>query len=240
MLAFIDESYRSEGTDNPKTTFGSVIVSRDRYRDLDKGLFDLKQHFFKIQRGFDLELKGRLLLNERKVTLPKNREFIRQVLSLLREIEVVVFAVVQDGVQSMQSQFHDLDYLPNLYRQILRRINNLVAAKHSDKMASLIFDAIDDSTNHRIARQIYNYFYLHRWGQGSNHLLFHPFFADSKISAGLELADILSYCVNERYIGRRGHIEDFFQEFRELAYNHEDEPGKMLWGIEMIQADPPR
>ncbi|MCA1960011.1 MAG: DUF3800 domain-containing protein, partial [Desulfomonile sp.] len=131
-------------------------------------------------------------------------------------------------------------YLPNLYRQILRRINSYVADTHGDKLASLVFDAVDDSTNHRIARQIYNYFYLHRWGQGSNNLLFHPFFADSKISAGLELADILSYCVNERYIGRRGHIETFFQEFRNLAHNHEEEPGKMVWGIEMIPPDPPR
>ena len=32
--------------------------------------------------------------------------------------------------------------------------------------------------------------------------------------------------------------ETFFQEFRELAYNHEDEPGKMVWAIEMIQLDP--
>jgi len=240
MLAFIDESYRSDNTDNPKTTFGAVTISRERYRDLDKGLFELKQHFFKIERGFDLELKGRLLLNERKVTLPKNREFVRQVLGLLKEVGVVVFAVVQDGVQSMQSQTYDLDYLPNLYRQILRRINNYVAANHPDKVTSLVFDAIDDSTNHRIARQIYNYFYLHRWGQGSRNLLFHPFFADSKISAGLELADILSYCVNERYIGRRGHIETFFQEFRELAYNHEEEPGRMVWGIEMVQGDQPR
>ncbi|MCA1960010.1 MAG: hypothetical protein LDL33_04360, partial [Desulfomonile sp.] len=107
MLAFIDESYRSEGTDNPKTTFGAIVVTRERYRDLDKGLFELKQHFFKIQRGFDLELKGRLLLNERKVIMPKNREFVRQVLSLLKEYDVVVLAVVQDGVQSMQLRGDD-------------------------------------------------------------------------------------------------------------------------------------
>lgn len=240
MLAFIDESYRSENTDNPKTTFGAVVVTRDRYRELDKGLFELKQVFFKIQRGFDLELKGRMLLNERKIIMPKNREFLRQLLSLLKEYDVTVLAVVQDGVQSMQSRGDDLDYLPNLYRQILRRINNYVAGTHPDKIASLVFDAVDDSTNHRIARQIYNYFYLHRWGQGSNNLLFHPFFADSKISAGVELADILSYCVNERYIGRRGYIETFFQEFRNLAYNYEEQPGKTVWGIEMIPPDPPR
>lgn len=62
MLAFIDESYRSDNTDNPKTTFGAVLIERERYRDLDKGVFELKQHFFKVQRGFDLDLKGRFLL----------------------------------------------------------------------------------------------------------------------------------------------------------------------------------
>ena len=240
MLAFIDESYRSASTDNPKTTFGCVMICRERYRQLDKDLFELKKHFFKVQRGFEVELKGRLLLNERKIVLPKNREFIRQIQSLLKEAQVTVCAVIQDGVQSMQSKYQDLDYLPSLYRQILRRIDLYAAAKHPERITSIVFDGIDGSTNHKIGRQIYNYFYLHRWGQGSNNLLFHPFFADSKLSAGLELADILSYCVNERYIGRRGHIEECFQSFRELAYNHEEELGKTVWGIEQIQADPAR
>jgi hypothetical protein len=239
MLAFIDESYRSDNTDNPKTTFGAVLIERERYRDLDKGVFELKQHFFKVQRGFDLELKGRFLLGERKIILPKNREFIRQVLSLLKEHNVTVFAVVQDGIQNMTSLKTDANYLPNLYRHILRRINSFAETTSPEKLVSLVFDGIDDATNHKIGRQIYNYFYLHRWGQGAKNILFHPFFADSKISAGIELADILAYCVNERYIGRRDYIEEFFQNFRELSYNHEQEPGKTMWGIQAIEPDPP-
>jgi hypothetical protein len=238
MLAFIDESYRSDNTDNPKTTFAAIVVRRENCRGLDKGLFEIKQHFFKVQRGFEVELKGRLLLAERKIRLPKNRELVSQIVSLLREHEVVVFGVVQDGMTSMQSSYPDLDYLPNLYRQILRRVNHY--AEQHQALASLVFDAIDDATNQKTTRQISNYLNLHRWGQESTHLLRHPFFADSKNSAGIELADILAYCVNERYIGRRGYIEGFFTEMRDLAFNYDEEPGKTVWGIEAIPPDPPR
>jgi hypothetical protein len=42
-----------------------------------------------------------------------------------------------------------------------------------------------------------------------------------------------------RYVGRRGHLEEFFQQFRDLSYTPQDpEGGPALWGISMIGPGP--
>ena len=52
------------------------------------------------------------------------------------------------------------------------------------------------------------------------------------------MADVIAYCVNQRYGGRRGYLEDVFQKFRGLAYNHEDQDEDFkLWGFSMVKPD---
>jgi hypothetical protein len=49
------------------------------------------------------------------------------------------------------------------------------------------------------------------------------------------LADVLAYCVNERYVGRREYLEEYFQRFRDLAFNYQNpETNLNLWGIQQI------
>jgi hypothetical protein len=81
---------------------------------------------------------------------------------------------------------------------------------------------------------------LHHWGQTSKNILPTPFFCDSVVSPGIQIADVLAYCVNQRYTGRRGYLEDIFQRFRELAYNHQDpDEDFTLWGVCMVKPDEP-
>jgi len=61
------------------------------------------------------------------------------------------------------------------------------------------------------------------------------FFANSLLSSGLQVADILAYCANERYIGRKGYIENIFQEFRKISFNYEDiDQNINIFGIQHI------
>ncbi len=65
-----------------------------------------------------------------------------------------------------------------------------------------------------------------------------PFFCDSEVSPGIQLADVLAYCVNERYVGRRGYLEEYFQRFRELAFNYQNPDENLnLWGIQLIPGE---
>jgi hypothetical protein len=123
MLVFVDESYRKAGEPNAKSTFAAVLIQEDIYREFDTKLFQLKRAFWKVENSYDFELKGRLLLSERALALPKNREFITQLIFLCKEVRTVLFAVVQDGTITLASESNRL---PNLYRALLWRVNTFM------------------------------------------------------------------------------------------------------------------
>lgn len=105
MLVFVDESYHEKDEPNAKSTFTAVAIQEERYREFDMKLSDLKRHFWKVANpyDYDMELKGRKLLNSRALTLPKTRDFVEQFITLCKEVDAVFFAVVQDGTFTLAS-----------------------------------------------------------------------------------------------------------------------------------------
>jgi hypothetical protein len=232
MLVFVDESYRKATEVNPKSTFSAFLIREQRYRELDSKLFELKRHFWKCEHSYDLELKGRELLSEHAIELPKNREFVSQLIFLCKEVDCVLFAVVQSGTLTLAS---DSDKLPSLYRALIRRVNTFMQEKLPDDRAAFFFDGIDHKTNRKVAISFNNFMQKHHWGKACVHVIPTPFFCDSLVSPGVQVADVVAYCVNERYVGRRGYLEDYFKRFRELAFTYENpDEGFNMWGFAMI------
>lgn len=236
-MVFVDESYRKPDEPNAKSTFGGVLVREQAYRELDTKLFQLKRHFWNVENSYDFELKGRLLMNEGALELPKNREFIEQLIYLCREEDTILFAVVQDGSITLASESNRL---PNLYRALLWRVNTFMQEKFPEDRAVFFFDGIDHKTNQKVAISFNNFMQRHRWGKGYQNILPTPFFCDSEVSPGVQIADVLAYCVNERYVGRRGYLEDYFQRFRELTFNYQNpDENTEFWGFQRIPPEPP-
>ena len=232
MLVFVDESYRKATDPNAKSTFSAVCIREENYRDLERKLFDLNRHFWKIEDSYDFELKGRLILCERALELPKTRDFVSQLQTLCREVEIVPFAVVQPGTFTLASES---DRLPNLYRALLKRVSFFMGDKYSGQHAVFFFDGIDHKTNRKVAISFKNFMQKHAWGRACTNILTTPFFCDSVVSPGIQIADVIAYCTNERYVGRRGYLEDYFQQFRALTYIRQDpDAGFNLWGFQLI------
>ena len=234
MLVFIDESYKQANHPNPKTTYGAVLIEESQYREFDTKLFNLKRKFFKVSQPHEKELKGRLLLSEQAIEMPKNRSLIEQILYLCQEMGMVPFALTQDGTISMTGKS---DRLTDLYKGILWRINAYMNENHPDGVATLFFDDIDRQSNMNIAINFTNFMHRHAWGRSYTNILPVPFFCNSVVSPGIQIADIVAYCVNERYTGRRGYLEDAFKGLRELTYNAVDQ-GIDLYGIQAIPTYP--
>jgi len=237
VLVFIDESYRGAGEPNAKSTFAAALIREEDYRDFDTKLFQLKRAFWKVENSYDLELKGRHLMTERALELPKNREFISQLIFLCKEIRAVLFAVIQDGSITLASESNRL---PNLYRALLWRVNTFMQERFPQEQAVFFFDGIDHETNRKIAISFNNFMQRHHWGRGYQNIIPTPFFCDSKVSPGIQLADVLAYCANERYVGRRGYLEDCFKSFRELTFNYQNTDESVeLWGFQRIPQEAP-
>lgn len=67
-----------------------------------------------------------------------------------------------------------------------------------------------------------------------------PSFSDSIVTPGIQLADVLAHCVNERYVGRRGRLEEYFSQFRDLPFTYQNpDEGVVMWGFTMIPVGEP-
>lgn len=159
----------------------------------------------------------------------------------MREFEVIPFAVVQDG--SLQLSALKPDYLPSLYRGVLRRVDRYMQERFPKHHGGLFFDGIDHGTNQRVAVAFNNYMFRHGFGVQLQHIVPVPNFSDSLVTPGIQLADVIAYCVNERYIGygKKGHLEDFFIEFRNMSFTYQNPDEKIVvWGFSLIAEHAPK
>lgn len=52
------------------------------------------------------------------------------------------------------------------------------------------------------------------------------------------MADVLAYCVNERMKGRRGYLEGYFRQFKDMSATHINEDEDLvLNGFQKIRGD---
>lgn len=235
MLAFIDESYqRVETTDEYFTSYSAVCVRRESSRDLSRELFNLKRKFWKIADPTIKELKGSLLLTERALISPKNREFVSEIMALLRIHDARLFAVIHRG--PLVALKNTRGHLHQPFQFLMERVNKYTADVASDASALMVYDSVEDKTNRAIATTITNFLYRASFGQSFENILDFVTFGDSTTTPGLQIADLVAYCANTRYMGRRGHLETIFQEMRNLTVNWKDArgPGKTDWGFKFI------
>lgn len=232
MIVFIDESYKKADIPGAKTTLGALLLKEDRSRDFSRELFNLKKRFWKVDQPWDKEIKGRLLLNRRAEKSPKNRAMVEEIIALCREMGIVLLAVTRDGTITLTG---GSGYLPDLYRDILWRVQLYMENERSEEKALVVFDSIGRESNRKISKSFTNFMYKHEWGWGYTSIIETPLFADSRIVPGLQIVDVVAYCVNEREMGRRGKIGDFYKEFRDLTWSHEDPDRDLLvWGFQYL------
>jgi hypothetical protein len=113
--------------------------------------------------------------------------------------------------------------------------------KHPEYHGVLFFDGIDHQTNQKIAVAFNNFMFRHAAGGQMQHVLPVPNFSDSVVTPGIQLADVVAYCVNERYVEhgkRRDHLEEIFKELRELTFTYQNpDEGIVMWGFGRIGVD---
>ena len=230
MLAFVDESY--QGVDESNTVFytthAAACLPRSRSREFSRELFNLKRAFWRIDEPTDKEIKGSLLLSVRSLEKPKNREFVSNIMALMRQMDFRVFASVQKGPLGT---FKGRDKLQRPFQFFLERINRYTETTDDTAAAILIYDSIEDKANRVIAESVTNFRFRHGMGKDLASLLEFPAFGDSRTTPGLQIADLVAYCVNARWAGRRGRLEAIYQELAAMSENWTDPSGQTNYGI---------
>ena len=191
MLAFIDESGHPHPNDS--NTWSVVVAccfSETESRRVARTLHALKRDVLQLER---MEMKGVKLLNRSVFKHRRERvAFVEEFFSALLNLPVVVFAIVVERPTSLP-QGGDT-FLPLYFQYLVERIELL--AEETDDMATLLFDGNGENFG-GLSTKFNSFIYRSAQGQLYTRITDAPFFVDSKITAGIQVADMVASVIRQ-------------------------------------------
>lgn len=88
------------------------------------------------------------------------------------------------------------DFLPMQFRQQLYRVNRYLELHRPDDLAAVMFDG-DGSQFGGLAIRFSNWLYRAAGGQSLTHLADSPFFVDSRVTPGIQFADMVASVIRQ-------------------------------------------
>ncbi len=190
MLVFLDES----GTPHPndqstRPVIVGICIDRENVRAVSAQLYSLKRRLGTP----NAELKGGKYLTPRVFrNRPNEWEVVESFFDLIRSLSLTLFAVVMEHPKQMPYGREAENYLPNEYRYLLQRINQL--AEETNRMATILFDG-EGPTLYRgmLPMKFDSFLYRSAEGQSFTSICDSPYFVDSSLTQGIQIADMAAY-----------------------------------------------
>ena len=228
MLVFVDESeWPRPKTPGGYTVWAGVGVPATQNREFFRELFNLEKKLWKKEEPYDLEIKGRFLLGSRGMRSPRKLEFVEEILSLCKLNGIVAFAV---GLRYPQTPAAEWTGEPNTYemiRSMVERVEAMMSERYPNEQAVMVFDSQEDKKDLERALEFGNYLYGTAQGRSATHVCETPIFASSKVTKGLQIADVFAYALAQQNLGR-GDLTRYCDRIREMEwwsnYREEGQP----------------
>ena len=193
MLVFIDEGGHPH-PDDPTTrpVLAAVCFPEQESRRISRQIFGIKRSLLGIERA-GRELKAHDLLNPRTFSRkPELRELVESVFDQVRNLQITIFAVIMEKPE--RELTNDSIYLPRQYRYILQRANALVSGRPD--MALVLVDG-DGSNSGGLSRKLESYLNRFHEGLTMTNVVDTPYFVDSKLTMGIQLADMVAGVIRQ-------------------------------------------
>lgn len=195
IFAFMDESGHPHPNDqSTRPVLVTVCLDAGYLRTVNTEVFRLKKRL--LQRdSFDFEMKAKKLITPATFrNRPDKREFVESFFELMRNLEVTIFAQIMERPASPPPTSED--FLPMQFRHQLYRVNRYLELHRPDDLAAIMFDG-DGSQFGGLAIRFSNWLYRSAGGQSLTRLADSPFFVDSKVTPGIQLADMVASVVRQ-------------------------------------------
>ena len=218
MLLFLDESYEKTGDGKYRMAYGGFAVDERKYRGLVAAVYQAKRRYVcvsptglsdteRIELAKTMivqdvpldraELKSGKLMGLRQLRRMAEDGFspglalASSMLDALTESQATVFAVLSTPYKPGDI-LNPVGQIPVEYVRLFERVEQWMREEHSDGMVSVIPDNLDQC-NSRLSKCLADYFFRSPKGNSMRHLVVTPFWVDSSVTVGSQLADIIAY-----------------------------------------------
>lgn len=245
MWAYIDESGHPHPNDScTKSVLVAVCLEEGYNRGVTRHLHNLKKDLLGDE---DIEVKAHKLLRPSTLAkVPHKREFVERFFEYLQNLPLTIFAMIMPRPEQVPRYPYGI--LPNQYRFLLQRVNMFM--QEFEGKALVIFDSGGPSSvwegggssDVNLSTHITNYLFRHREGQQLDRIHEVPFFVNSKIVPGIQIADMAASCIRiheERELYRENRLRDpflsaierYYSKVHDKTKDFEDEFGDQIWGF---------
>ncbi len=195
LFAFMDESGHPHPNDkSTRPVLVTVCLDAGYLRTVKTGVSGLERRILQ-KEWFDFEMKAKKLITPSTFrNRPEKREFVESFFELMRNLDMVIFAQIMERPASPPPT--SSDFLPMQFRQQLYRVNRYLELHRPDDLAAIMFDG-DGSQFGGLAIRFSNWLYRSSGGQSLTHLADSPFFVDSKVTPGIQLADMAASVIRQ-------------------------------------------
>jgi len=203
MLAYLDESGIAHHHDSTKRpVLLAICIPEELHRTIAGRVYRWRKdlpHALAWEKG---ELKGTALIKPRIFEkYPSDRDLVDRAFDLILESDVAVFAVIMSHPGKDRKLTAVI--LPCEYRRIIERVNLYMQHEHEGEMAVLVFDGKGTGLVPRgLAPAVEAFLFRSEEGRCYGNVVESPLFVDSKITPGIQLADLAAsavrqFCENE-------------------------------------------
>ena len=191
MLAFIDESGHPHPNDpSSRPVVVAACISEPDLRYVTSRIHGLKRQLLTAP---DIELKAtRLLTRGTFRRIESKREFVESFFDLLSDLPITTFAII---MKRPVEELPETNLLPSQFRFLLERISLLADTRK--EMATILFDGEGTSQSGGLSAKFSNYLYRSIEGRSRVSITNDPFFVDSRITVGIQIADMAASVIRQ-------------------------------------------
>jgi len=210
MIVYIDGSGKDYRTE--RQVYVALCVPKEANRHLPGFLFDLKKKVYGVTETADvdpiraMEIKAEKILNRSTFTraLEGNEEALKHVTLVERIFEelagvkefrdITIFAIIMPLLDSEPS--YPEERLPDPLRFLLQRVNRLVEEEYPERTATIVLDQGNEllGDDRELLSRFFSHWY-NRFDDFQRYISPTPFFVDSRLTPGIELADLIAGCL---------------------------------------------
>jgi hypothetical protein len=197
MIFFLDESGHPHPND---PTLRPVLLAIGfpigRSRELARTLYSIKNRFGFKDPWAESKLKANRLLNERTFrSQPDKWEYVEAVFDLCNSFPFVTFAMVMEKPTAPQRV--EGGWILPQHMFLLQRMHWHVVAKFPDRYALVVFDSRDPKGDMELSMQLSGFLHRSNYGMSLDRVVDSALFVDSRITPGIQIADLFASCVRQ-------------------------------------------
>lgn len=210
-FCYIDESGSPEAHhapllngETPIFALNSICIRDDAWREIDRDYLRLKNRFFQHEIGTKrpeyFEVKGSELTRPGNSTNKRAHQFIKQVIGLCAKHSATLFSIV--FIKDLSKPISKRSLYTMALQYLCERFQIFLDENVNQRNAILILDSRMHNIDLEVAKSHMSFIFGHETGKTCDKVLEAPMFANSTLTVGLQIVDIIGSCIYTNFYQR--------------------------------------